>query len=134
MTVHEHRAGPASLTWDDDARLGTLRFVDEGIGTREHAEELVGALRSWTAEEGGTYRFLVDCGRIRDVDAGWRATWAEYFKTQTRDATIAWFNASSWIKLVILMFRKGTGVHGAVFTTEDEARAWITAQPGQLTA
>ncbi len=67
----------------------------------------------------------MDCSSIADVDAGWRATWAEFFKGQTRQAVVAWFNASPWIKVVITMFRKGTGIHGAVFSSEEDATEWL---------
>jgi hypothetical protein len=39
--------------------------------------------------------------------------------------TVGWFNASARIRLVIIMFQKGTGVTGAAFETEAEARAYL---------
>lgn len=128
MGQREHRAGPATLTWDDDERLAVLRFVEPGAGGLEDAEELTGKLAGWTAEDPGPYRLLVDCSEIADVDAGWRATWAECLAQHAHAVTVAWFNATPHIQLVILMFKKGTGVPGEAFATEREARAWLATR------
>lgn len=125
--VEQITVDPVRLAWDADERLATLRFLHDGVGDRQHAHELTQQLRTWTGDPPEPYRFLVDCSAIVDVDAGWRAAWAEYFKRSRASATVAWFNANARIRLVILMFRKGTGVHGRAFATEDEARAWLAA-------
>lgn len=119
-------AGPTELSWDPETRTATLRFLEEGEGHREEAETLVAHLWDWIdAPDPEPFSFLVDCSSIVDVDAGWRAVWAEQFKHHREAATIAWFNATPWIRLIILMFKKGTGVRGEVFADEAEARRWL---------
>jgi hypothetical protein len=108
-----------------------MRFLEKGEGGRELAEELSQRLAAWVgAPDPEPYSLLVDCSSIVDVDAGWRATWAEYFTRHRDAATIAWFNANARIRLIILMFIKGTGVRGRAFATEDEARNWLASQVG----
>jgi hypothetical protein len=126
------QAGPVELSWDEEARLGALRFVESGVGTGQDAERLTSQLRTWIdARGGGGFRLLVDCSEMVDVDAGWRNTWGDFFKSQRELGTVGWFNASARIRLVIIMFQKGTGVAGKAFATEAEARAYLeqVAQP-----
>lgn len=119
------RVGPTELTWSPDARLATLRFVASGTGGADEAQQLTAELERHLTAAPGPFRFLVDCGEMVDVDAGWRAVWAEVFKEHAHEAVIAWFNANPKIQVIILMFRRGLGVEGEVFATEDEARAYL---------
>lgn len=120
------REGPSELQWDPEHRIAVLRFVEEGVGGRREAERLSAALDGWVGDE--PYGLLVDCSEIVDADAGWRTTWGEYFKENREQATIAWYNANARVRLIILMFRKGTGVHGRSFPSIDDARAWLRAE------
>jgi hypothetical protein len=118
--------GPAELTWDPTVRLARLRFTAAGQGGGPEAARLTRQLGQWVDEgDGGPFRLLVDCSEIVDVDAAWRSTWGSFFKQQRDRSTIGWFNASSRIRLVIIMFKKGTGVVGEAFETEAEARAYL---------
>lgn len=119
------RTGPVELSWAPEERYAVLRFVEFGTGGRREAEELTTALARWVGPGATHFRFLVDCSEMVDVDAGWRATWAEFFKRYRDRSTIAWFNANPRIRLVIVMFQKGTGVTGKTFATEAEARAYL---------
>jgi hypothetical protein len=120
------REGPVQLSWDADARLATLRFIAPGVGGRDEAERIVGQLETWIDEgDGGAFRLLVDCSSMVDVDAAWRNIWGDFFKRVRDRGTVGWFNASARIRLVIIMFQKGTGVTGAAFETEAEARAYL---------
>jgi hypothetical protein len=118
--------GPVELRWHPQRRLGELRFVEAGFGGGGDAEALVAQLRAWVdAGAGGPFRLLVDCSEMVDVDAGWRNTWGDFFKRERDRGTLGWFNAGPRIQLVIIMFRKGTGVTGEAFETEAEARAYL---------
>jgi fructosamine-3-kinase len=126
-------AGPARLSWDAEERLGVLRFVEQGVGGAAEAERLTASLRAWLDEdEPARYGFLVDCAEIVDADAGWRTTWGEFFQRERTRAVIGWFNANPRIRLVIIMFRKGTGVTGEAFATESEARAYVTEKLAEV--
>jgi hypothetical protein len=123
------RAGPTELRWDPVIRLAELRFVEPGTGGGVEAERLTSQLARWADEDEGDFRLLVDCSAMVDVDAAWRQTWGTYFQ-QVRDrAVVGWFNASARIRLVIIMFKKATGVVGEAFETEAEAREYL-AQAG----
>jgi hypothetical protein len=122
----EHRCveGAVELVWDPQTRLAILRFMRPGVGSQREAERLTEQLETWT-DGAGLFRLLVDCSDMVDVDAGWRATWGDYFKRARDRAVIGWFNADARIRLVIIMFKKGTGVTGEAFETEAEARAYV---------
>jgi hypothetical protein len=121
--------GPVELSWDRDSRMATMWFVEEGSVGRTEAEQLSAQLSEWVGDpQPDPYSLLVDCSLIVDVDAGWRATWAEHFQRHKEQATIAWFNANARIRLIILMFIKGTRVNGRSFATEAEARSWLDHQ------
>lgn len=125
MTQQVVQVGPVELTWQPDRRLATMRFVEEGIGGKVEAQTLSAQLTAWAGEPGERYRLLVDCSEIVDVDAGWRAVWAKHFRADRDVARVAWFNANARVRLIILMFRKGTQVEGRAFATEQEAEEWL---------
>lgn len=126
MPQLERREGPVQLTWDPDTRLAVMRFVEPGVGDRPAAETLSQQFDAWAGDE--PFQVLVDCSDILDADAGWRAVWGEWVRERREIATLAWFNANARLRLLILMFRKGTGVHGKAFDSEEEARAWLASQ------
>jgi hypothetical protein len=119
----ERRVGPVLLTWSPEERLARLSFVEPGVGGRTEAEVLAQQLEEWT--DGGPFGVLVDCSDIVDADAGWRSVFGQWFRDRRERGRIAWFNANPRVRLLVLMFRKGTGVHGRAFATEAEARAWL---------
>lgn len=120
--------GPAQLEWDGATRFAVVRFVEAGVGGRVEAETLSEQLRAWVGDPAEPYDFLVDCSEMVDVDASWRAIWGEYFREHNQVATLSWFNANPRIQLLILMFLKGTGIHGKPFEHEVDARAWLAEQ------
>jgi hypothetical protein len=124
------RAGPTELRWDPDARLAELRFVEPGTGGGVEAEQLTTHLARWVDEDGGHFRLLVDCSEMVDVDAAWRQTWGTYFQQARDRAVVGWYNASARIRLVIIMFKKATGVTGEAFESEAEARDYLAQADG----
>lgn len=127
MDRNDIRSGPAALSWDPESRTAVLTFVEPGVGGRIEAQELSQQLEAWVGPE-GPFRVLVDCSDLVDADAGWRAVFGEWFREHRGRGTIAWFNANPRVRLLILLFRKGTGVHGRAFATEAEARSWLEAE------
>lgn len=101
MPQHVVGAGPAQLEWQPDRRRAVLRFVERGEGGRREAETLCGQLATWVDEPPAPYQLLVDCSEIVDVDASWRATWAEHFRAHRDVATLSWFNANPRLRLMI---------------------------------
>lgn len=123
------KLGAAELTWDGEARSAVLRFVDEaGSAGRREAEQLAGDLERWVGPGREPFELLVDCTQIASIDAAWRQLWADFFVAHRDHAVLAWFNANPEIDLIVTMFRKGTGVTGEVFATEEEARLYLTGQ------
>jgi hypothetical protein len=123
------RLGAAELTWDHDARSGVIRFVDEtGSAGRPEAEQLTSDLERWVGPEREPFELLVDCTQMVSIDAAWRQLWADFFVDHRDHAVLAWFNANPEIDLIVTMFRKGTGVTGEVFATEEEARLYLAGQ------
>lgn len=127
MDANEMRTGPVALSWDATSRTARLAFVEPGVGGRQEAEDLSRQLDAWMGPE-GPFRVLVDCSDLVDADAGWRAVFGEWFRGRKDRAVIAWFNANPRVRLLILLFRKGTGVHGRAFATEEEARSWLEGE------
>jgi anti-anti-sigma regulatory factor len=124
--VDQTRCGPAQLTWEPELRRATLRFVDTaGRAGRPEAEHLTAALERWIGEEPAPFELVVDCTEIGHIDAAWRQLWADFFTDHRDHATLAWFNANPEIALIVTMFRKGTGVAGEVFATEQEALRYL---------
>lgn len=129
MSAYQLQVGVASLTWEAGERLAVLRFTELGTGGRAEAEQLSAQLTAWTGDPAEPFCLLVDCASIADVDAGWRAAWADCLSRNRDAVTVAWFNANARIQLIVLMFLKGTGVTGEAFEDEAEARQWLASRP-----
>jgi hypothetical protein len=128
VNTRTSRLGAAELVWDPDTRQGTLRFVDRaGHAGGPEAEQLTRDLAGYLADgpPDEPFTLLVDCTEIRAIDAAWRQVWADFFIAHRDRARLAWFNATPEIKLIITMFRKGTGVEGAAFEDEADAQAYL---------
>lgn len=133
VVTRSSRLGAAELTWDPDDRTAILRFVDElGEAGGPEAVQLTGDLDRWLDDGDSTapFQLLVDCTEIRSIDAAWRQAWADFFIARRDHATVAWFDASPQVALIITMFRKATGVTGQAFATEVEARDYLASARG----
>lgn len=118
------------LTWDPDARLAVFRFLGEDTAARgKDAPAFLDALREWTQPPEVPWAVLVDCGRLSNVDAGWRSAFWAYFKNERDHVSVAWFNANALVRTMILMFvtamRVAGPFNGKAFATEEEARSWL---------
>jgi hypothetical protein len=126
--VERVTAGEIELVWEPERRLATMRYLVPKTGGADEARRLTEQLQAWTAGI-DDWALLVDCGRIANVDAGWRTVWFEYFKAHAQAARIAWFNANTLIKVVIQMFlaasRFASPLQGRAFGDEAEARAYL---------
>ena len=113
------------MTWDPDARLAVLRFARETTTTGPNAVVLVDALSRWIGTEGKAFGLLGDGGKLRGVDAEYRAVWSKFMGRHRADSFVAFFNMSAIVRIAAEMFRIGTGLHLKAFATEEDARKWL---------
>lgn len=118
-------AGPAELTWDPEARLAVLRFSRMATPTGRDAVVLADALKGWVGETREPFGLLGDGGRLRGVDAEYRAVWSQFLRQHREYAYAAFFNMSAVVRIAAEMFRLGTGLHLKAFASEAEARSWL---------
>ena len=116
-----------ALGWDPDHRLLHMEFRDARRPSELAARTLAQAAARWLEDAPGPFALLVDCSRIDDTTPGWRAVWAEFFRRHKAQASVAWYNANALIRVTVLVFVKATGVRGAAFRTEADARAWLAS-------
>jgi hypothetical protein len=121
-------AGEIELVWEPERKVATMRYLVPKTGGADEARLLAAQLEKWTAGV-EDWAMLVDCGRIANVDAGWRSVWFEFFEAHARTVRIAWFNANTLIKVVIQMFlaasRFASPLQGGAFGDEAAARAYL---------
>jgi hypothetical protein len=126
--VERITTGDIELVWEPERQVATLRYLVPKTGGADEARTLTAQLQEWTAQA-EHWGFLVDCGRITNVDAGWRNVWFEFFKANARSVRIAWFNANTLIKIVIQMFLAATRLvsplQGRAFGDESAARGYL---------
>lgn len=121
------------LTWDPATRFMEMRAVEASARVDgPMAEALCAKAAEWVGSNPAPFRILVDVANVTEVDAEWRAEWADFFRTRRAAATIAWCRANPLLRIIIRMFVLGTRVHGRAFATEAEARGWLEAQGGEL--
>ncbi|HWG91917.1 MAG TPA: hypothetical protein VNZ52_13790 [Candidatus Thermoplasmatota archaeon] len=119
------------VTWDPAARTALMRFHPDGRATEHAARVITRGLDQWSLGSGEPFALLVDCTRLADTTPGWRAVFAEFFKSHRETACIAWFNANPLIRMTVRMFVAATRAVGAAFATEPEARAWAFTVMGR---
>lgn len=128
-------SGPAFLSWDPATRLMELRATAPGSRVDGPAARALRAQAAeWIGPDPAPFTILVDVGDVADVDAEWRAEWAAFFRERRDLVTLAYYNANALLRVIIRMFLLGTRVHGRVFESESEARAWLAAQGGRRVA
>jgi hypothetical protein len=117
--------GAIEMTWDPEARVATLAFTRDAHVTGADAAVLVENLSQWIGGDHERFALLGDGGRLRGVDAEYRATWARFFKAHRHDSFIAFFNMGPFVRVAAEMFRLGARLQLKAFATEEEARAWL---------
>lgn len=120
--------GSIELKWDAAARLAVLSFTQETSARGPEAAAMVDAMKGWVGTGGAPFALLGDGGKLKSVDAEYRAVWGDFFRAHREDSFIAFFNMGVVIRIAADMFRIGTGVRLRAFATESDARAWLREQ------
>jgi hypothetical protein len=117
--------GTIQLTWDFPSRLAELRFESETYLMGKDAAVLADALKLWIGKDGRPFGMLVDGARLSGVDAEFRSVGAAFFRAHREDSCVAAFNMSPILRVIVDMFRVGTGMRLKAFASESAARAWL---------
>ena len=117
-----------SLTWDAAHSIARFGFEAETIGTGRVAEHLTAAFGRWVDGRPGKFALLADVRRLSNVDAGWRAAWASFFKARLPRGYLAAYGMNPIVRVAAQMFAIGTGVPLKAFGDETTALAWLREQ------
>jgi hypothetical protein len=116
------------LVWCPESRLALVRYAPDVTLTRSDGAVLVDALTGWIAGSGAPFGVLADAAGVSATDAEYRARASRFFWQHRDDAFIALFNVGPVIRVVVEMFRVGTGVPLKTFLDERAARAWLRGE------
>jgi hypothetical protein len=116
------------LVWCPESRLALVRYAPDVTLTRSDGVVLVDALTGWIAGSSAPFGVLANASGVSATDAEYRAKASQFFWQHRDDAFIALFNVSPVIRVVVEMFRVGTGVPLKTFPDERAARAWLRGE------
>jgi hypothetical protein len=119
-------------SWNPDRRFLDLLFSTPDVGG-DDAEQLIRAVREWVGLE-QQFAVLVDCSVVRGVDSAYRRRSWEFLRFCRPRARIATYGAAPVLRVLIDMFRVGTGVELRSFPDTRAARAWLEAPPAESAA
>jgi hypothetical protein len=116
------------IRWDENSRLASVRYTEGASLTGPDGPFLVNALTTWIGTEKKPFGVLADAKGLRGTSAEYRASASRFFREHRDTASIALFNAGPVIRVVVEMFRIGTGVQLKTFADEAAARSWLGAK------
>lgn len=120
-----HVAGASSdITWEPTIRLARVRYTEGSTLAAGDATLLIDALQEWIGADAQPFGVLADARGLKGTNADYRARVGDYFK-QHHEARIALINMGAVIRIVVEMFRIGTGVSLKAFIDERAAREWL---------
>lgn len=124
--MDEVNVGDVGLAWDPASRIVAMRFLrPRAEADEDMAEGCTRALGEWAGER--PLSLLVDCGQLRNATAGWRASFAQFFRSRGYRDRVAWYTMTPLISMMVGMFVRASGIEGRGFPSEAEARAWLLA-------
>ena len=118
----------SEVSWDPRSRVALVRYTDGAILTEADGVFLVEALESWIGTAGELFAVLADGAGLRGTEAAYRAFVSRFFRQHRGDARIALINLGPVIRVVVDLFRLGTGVHLKSFGDEGAARSWLRTE------
>ncbi len=121
--IHVSNAA-SSATWHPKSRLASVSYSAGATLTASDGTMLINALTGWIGDAKQPFGVLADAKGLGGTDGDYRAQVGDYFK-QHKEAYIALINMGPVIRVVVEMFRIGTGVSLKAFATEAQARAWL---------
>jgi hypothetical protein len=122
------RSASTEITWERAARIAVVRYAPDTTLTAADGAFLVDALTGWIGAEGEPFDVLADGTGVRGTDAAYRSKASAFFKGHRDTARIAMMNMSPFLRLLVDMFRIGTGIPLKGFADEPAARAWLATR------
>jgi hypothetical protein len=116
------------IRWDAASRIASVRYTAGVSLTGPDGPFLVDALTKWIGVTGEAFAVLADARGLRSTDAAYRAASGNFFKQHRATAYVALTNVGPVIRVVVEMFRLGTGIQLKTFADEGAARGWLRSK------
>jgi hypothetical protein len=114
-----------TITWHPGSRVAVVRYTAGASLVAADGAFLADALTGWIGTEGKPFAVLADGTGLRGTDAEYRASAHGFFRRHRSTSCIALIHLGPVIRIVVEMFRLGTGIQLKEFASEDAARAWL---------
>jgi hypothetical protein len=113
------------IRWDPSSRVAFVRYTADASLAAIDGAVLVDALTGWIGSSGEPFAVLADGSGLRGTNSEYRAKAGNFFRQHRATAFIALINLGPVIRVVVEMFRVGTGIQLKTFASEAEARSWL---------
>jgi hypothetical protein len=102
-----------------------VRYVPgTALGSKD-GDFLADALSGWIGGGGEPFAVFADAAGLHATDAAYRAKASGFFRQHRDTAFIALINLGPVIRVVVELFRVGTGIQLKTFADEAGARSWF---------
>jgi len=125
MTPVKLTSASSEISWEPETRLARVRYTPGATLTLKDSDFLVQALTGWIGAEGEPFAVLAYASGLRGTDAEYRAKTSAFFRRYRDIGYIALIDVGPVIRIVVELFRVGTGIQLKTFTSEAAAHEWL---------
>jgi hypothetical protein len=123
--MEKRNAGPIHLIWDPRAKLLQVEIEPASALVAAHAHAMADALMEWVGDQAVPFGTLADLSGLATTDAEFRAVMGAFYQRHRAHGFIALLNVSAGTRILVEMFRIGTGAHLRIFPDKAAALAWL---------
>jgi len=118
----------SELSWSHEQRLACVRYTPGATLALKDGDFLVTALGGWIGDAGEPFAVLAYASGLRGTDAEYRAKASGFFRQYRDTGFIALIDVGPVIRVVVELFRVGTGIQLKTFASEADALGWLRSK------
>lgn len=117
--------------WHEADRVLELAYEESTALRDEMADVTIRWLDAFCAVHGRDLGLLVDATHVRDATYGYRQRFGAWFRERAPEVRMAIFGMSPFVRVMVLLFAKATGLTVRIARDREEAMRWLRPLPAR---